>query len=160
MSIAPGTPWSRADFPYLCEMTTRWADNDHYQHLNNLTHYSLFDSAINAYLIEASGTDIRDLPQLGILVETGCRFLAPLSFPQRIVVGVSVTRIGERSIRYRPAIFGSDAEEPSAVGHFVHAYVDRHEQSRSVPVPEIIREAVLPLLVASSDPAREGGQRA
>lgn len=156
MSIATGSPWKRADFPYLREMTTRWADNDHYQHLNNLTHYSLFDSAINAYLIEASGTDIRDLPELGILVETGCRFLAPLSFPQQLSVGVAVTRIGERSVRYRPAIFGADDEDPSAVGHFVHAYVDRSEQSRSVPVPDVIRRVVEPLLV----PLIETGGRA
>jgi acyl-CoA thioester hydrolase len=151
MSIVEGVPWNRSDFPYLTEMTTRWADNDHYQHLNNLTHYSLFDSAINAYLIEATQVDIRDLPGLGILVETGCRFLAPLSFPQRLTVGVAVTRLGERSVRYRPAIFAPGCEEPSAVGHFVHAYVDRHEQSRSVPVPGLIRAAVAPLVVTPPD---------
>lgn len=149
MTIASGRPWERGDFPHLREMTTRWADNDHYQHLNNLTHYSLFDSAVNAYLMEATGLDIRELPQLGLLVETGCRFLAPLSFPQRLTVGVAVVRIGERSITYRPALFREEDVRPSAVGHFVHAYVDRDEQTRSVPVPDVIRAAVEPLLVAT-----------
>lgn len=75
MGIEPGAPWQRSEFPYLRELSTRWADNDHYQHLNNLTHYSLFDTAINGYLMEATGLDIRVLPSLGLIVETGCRFL-------------------------------------------------------------------------------------
>lgn len=148
MAIEPGTPWLRSEFPHLRELSTRWADNDHYQHLNNLTHYSLFDTAINGYLLEATGVDIRELPALGLIVETGCRFLSPLSFPQRLHVGVAVLRVGTRSIQYRPAIFGEDAVEPSAVGHFVHVYVDRFDQVRSVPVPDMIREAVAPLIVA------------
>jgi acyl-CoA thioester hydrolase len=147
VAIEPGAPWQRSEFPYLRELSTRWADNDHYQHLNNLTHYSLFDTAINGYLMEATGLDIRELPSLGLIVETGCRFLSPLSFPQQLHVGVAVLRVGERSIRYRPAIFREDDTEPSAVGHFVHVYVDRVEQTRSVPVPDVIRAAVAPLVV-------------
>jgi acyl-CoA thioester hydrolase len=148
MAIEDSAPWKRSEFPYLRELSTRWADNDHYQHLNNLTHYSLFDTAINGYLLEATGLDIRELPELGLIVETGCRFLLPLSFPQTLHVGVAVLRVGGRSITYRPAIFREDEVEPSAVGHFVHVYVDRTEQTRSVPIPDVIRTAVEPLLVA------------
>ena len=50
-------------------------DNDHYGHVNNVAYYSFFDTAVNGFLIEASGTDIRDLPAIGVVAESGCQFL-------------------------------------------------------------------------------------
>ena len=40
-------------------LTTRWLDNDIYGHMNNAVHYSLFDTAVNAWLIER-GTFLYD----------------------------------------------------------------------------------------------------
>jgi acyl-CoA thioester hydrolase len=65
-----------------------------------------------------------------------------LHFPERLVVGVSVTRLGNSSCTYRLGIFRS-AEEPeprpvAAVGHWVHVYVDRTSR-RPVPIPDAIR---------------------
>lgn len=37
----------RADFPVLRPITTRWADNDVYGHVNNVVYYSYFDTAVN-----------------------------------------------------------------------------------------------------------------
>ena len=39
---------TRSDYPYLHAITTRWHDNDIYGHVNNVTYYSYFDSAVNA----------------------------------------------------------------------------------------------------------------
>jgi len=63
-----------------------------------------------------------------------------LHFPERLVVGVSVTRLGNSSCTYRLAIF-RDADEPqavAAVGHWVHVYVDSTTR-RPVPIPDAIR---------------------
>ncbi len=42
----------RGDYCHFQPITTRWHDNDLYGHVNNVTYYSYFDSAVNAYLIE------------------------------------------------------------------------------------------------------------
>ena len=65
----------------LRTITTRWMDNDQYGHVNNVVYYSYFDTAVNGYLLEASGCDVRELPAIGIVAETSCRFLSELSFP-------------------------------------------------------------------------------
>src|SRR5690606_31982232 len=65
----------RADFPVLRPITTRWADNDVYGHVNNVVYYSYFDTAVNGWLMDATGTDIRLLPAIGLVAETSCRFL-------------------------------------------------------------------------------------
>ena len=134
----------RAHFTVLRPVATRWMDNDHYGHVNNVAYYSYFDTAVNGYLIAASGVDVRELPAIGIVAESGCRFLRAASFPDTIHAGLSVERLGTSSITYRIALFRNDEDTPCAVGRFVHVYVDR-DTRRPVPVPEPIRTVVEPL---------------
>lgn len=129
----------RSDFPVLREVPTRWSDVDAYGHVNNVVHYAVFDTAVNAWLIEATGEDVRRWPALGLVVETSCRYLAELDFPAAITAGLAVERLGNSSISYRLALFGTP-QEPAAVGRFVHVYVDRRTR-RPVPVPDPVRAA-------------------
>jgi len=137
-------PTRRNEFPVLRAITTRWMDNDHYGHVNNVVYYSYFDTAVNGYLIEASGTDIRDLPAIGIVAETSCRFLQELSFPDTIHAGLALEKLGNSSVIYRIGIFRNQQVEPAALGRFVHVYVDAASR-RPVPVPAQIRAALTAL---------------
>jgi acyl-CoA thioester hydrolase len=131
----------RTDFPVLRPQQTRWSDDDVYGHVNNVVHYLMFDSVVNGWLIEASGTDIRRLPAVGLVVETSCRYFAELRFPETVTAGLALERLGSSSVVYRLALFGETSEEPAAVGRFVHVYVDQ-ETRRPVPVPAKIRGAL------------------
>lgn len=130
----------RPDFRVHREIPTRWSDDDTYGHVNNVVHYSVFDTAVNGWLIEAAGTDIRRLSAIGLVVETSCRYFAELRFPETITAGLALERLGTSSVIYRLALFGS-AETPAAVGRFVHVYVGRDDR-RPVPVPDEIRTAL------------------
>ena len=131
----------RGDFRVLRSLPTRWSDDDTYGHVNNVVHYLMFDTAVNGWLIETSGVDIRTLPAIGLVVETSCRYFAELRFPETVTAGIALERLGTASIVYRLALFGEGSDEPAAVGRFVHVYVDR-ETRRPVPVPPQIRAAV------------------
>ncbi|MDP2987145.1 thioesterase family protein, partial [Hydrogenophaga sp.] len=48
----------RSAYRVLRPITTRWADNDVYGHVNNVVYYSWFDTAVNAHLIEQGALDI------------------------------------------------------------------------------------------------------
>jgi acyl-CoA thioester hydrolase len=130
----------RADFPVLRPVPLRWNDDDAYGHVNNAVHYLLFDTAVNGWLAEVVG-DVRALPALGIVAETGCRYLAELRFPDAVSAGVALARLGRSSVTYRLALFGSAAQAPAAVGRFVHVYVDPATR-RPVPVPDPVRAAL------------------
>jgi acyl-CoA thioester hydrolase len=136
----------RAAFPVFRMITTRWMDNDHYGHVNNVIYYSWFDTAVNGYLLETTGLDTRSLPAIGLVVESGCRYFAPLSFPDTIEVGLSVERLGERSISYQLGVFRAGDPQAAAAGHFVHVYVDRMTRTPT-PIPEPIRSAASALMV-------------
>lgn len=130
----------RSDFPVLWPVGTRWADNDMFGHLNNAVYYQLFDTAINAWINTSTGVDPLAMPVLGIVAESGCRYFSELRFPESLMVGLAVTRLGRSSVTYRLGVFKEpdDAGVITAFGHWVHVYVDRTSR-RPVPIPEAIR---------------------
>src|SRR5665213_3680083 len=110
----------RAAYRRFVPLTTRWLDNDVYGHLNNVVYYNLFDTAVNGVLIEAGVLDPVGGAVVGLVVENGCNYFAPLAFPQRLEAGVRVAHRGASSVRWEVGIFAAGAEETAARGHFVH----------------------------------------
>ena len=74
----------RADYRHFQPIITRWHDNDVYGHVNNVTYYSFFDTAVNTYLIEQGGLDIHDGEVVGFVVSSACDYFASIAFPDRI----------------------------------------------------------------------------
>ena len=128
----------RDSYRWLISLTTRWADNDAYGHVNNTVYYQWFDTAVNAWLVEAGLLDIERGDPIGLVVETGCSYFAPLSFPGDVEVGISVERLGTSSVTYRIGVFSKGLAEPSAQGLFTHVYVGR-ESRTPTPLPEAWR---------------------
>ena len=119
-------------------MTTRWADNDAYGHVNNVVYYAWFDSAVNGWLIEAGLLDLAAGDPIGLVVETSCRYARPLSYPQPVEIGLAAEQVGTSSVTYRLGVFADGADESAAEGRFTHVYVSR-ETRRPVPLSEIWR---------------------
>ena len=130
----------RADFAILRDQPIRWSDVDIYGHVNNTVHYLLMDTVVNAWLIEATGTDVRGFDAIGLVVETSCRYFSELHFPQTVTLGLALEKLGSSSVIYSIGLFG-EGESPAAVGRFVHVYVDRASR-RPVAVPDSIRAAL------------------
>ena len=135
----------RTEFAVLRPITTRWDDEDVYGHVNNVVYYSYFDTAVNGYLIDTTGSDIRTLGAVGLVAETQCEFLRELHFPADVHVGLAVTKLGSSSIVYRLGLFQGESDEPAAIGRFVHVYVDAATREVT-PIPDAIRAAVEPLV--------------
>lgn len=150
---------TREDFLVLRTVQTRWGDEDVYGHVNNVVHYAYFDTAVNAQMMAATGLDIRSLEAVGVVAETGCRYLRELHFPGDVEVGIAVERLGRSSIAYALGLFQGPEPEPAALGHFVHVYVDATTREVA-PVPEVVRLAVAPLVrtatTTSDSPVRLG----
>lgn len=113
----------REHFGWWMKIASRWADCDAYGHVNNATYYSWFDTALTTMAMERGILRAPGQTSIGLCVASGCEFLAPIGFPQTVDVGVRIGRLGNSSIRYELAIFAG-AEQPAAVCHFTHVYVD------------------------------------
>jgi len=123
--LSRGALKGRAAYKVWSEIATRWGDNDAYGHVNNTIHYSWFDTAVNGWLIEAGLLDIAKGDPIGLVVETGCRYAAPLTYPEPVEIGLGVERLGASSVTYRLGVFAKGSDEAAAEGHFTHVYVDR-----------------------------------
>lgn len=129
-----------SDYRVVRDIALRWADQDMYGHVNNVIHYSLMDTAVNGWLIEASGVDIRKLSAVGVVVETGCSYLDELRFPQTISLGIALTSRGRSSVTYEVSLFDEN-RTLAALGRFVHVYIDQTTR-RPVPVPPEVSTAL------------------
>ena len=134
-------PHSRADYRHFHRISTRWMDNDAYGHVNNVAYLSWFDTVVNEYLIQSHALDPQRGEVIGLVVETHCRYLAPLSFPQPIDAALRVGRAGRSSVRYEIAIFAEGDDAARAQGHFVHVYVDRVTR-KPTALPATLRDVL------------------
>ena len=133
-------------YPYVVPITTRWMDNDVYGHVNNVTFYSYFDTAANHYLIHEGGLDIHGGEVIGLVVESRCRYHAPVAYPQALRAGVRVDRLGDRSVTYGIAIFTASSDVAVADGALSHVFVDRAAR-RPASIPAPLRAALARIVV-------------
>jgi acyl-CoA thioester hydrolase len=134
-------PRVRDSYSVFRTITTRWMDNDVYGHMNNVVHYSLFDSAVNGWLVEKGVLDFHRGEQIGLVVETGCRYFAELAFPDTVHAGLRVAKLGTSSVRYEIGLFRNGEQAAAAEGFFVHVYVDRTSR-RPRPMEPAFRRAL------------------
>ncbi len=140
---------TRDQYVYWERVTTRWADIDVYGHMNNARYFEIIDTVVNNQLTVSTGVDIRALDAIGVVAEVGCRYFAEIGYPEPVDVGVVADKVGTSSVVYRVGLFQGDGDRAAAEGRFVHVYVDNTGTARPVvPMPDVIRAAVTPLLRA------------
>jgi len=125
-------------------IATRWNDNDHYGHVNNATYFEYLDTAVNGWLMQSTGLDIRELPAVGIVASVSCEFYREIGFPDVLEVELFTERIGTSSVTYQLDVFRSGDAEVRARGRFVHVYVDATTR-RPVPIPAVVGAALAAL---------------
>ncbi len=132
------TAKTRNHFRHFLPISTRWADNDVYGHVNNVVYYQWFDTIVNEFLIAHGTLDIHAGEAIGLVVETHCNYFSSVAFPEPVTAGLCVAQLGKSSVRYEVGIFRGDDDTAAAQGHFVHVYVDRITR-KPTPIPERAR---------------------
>lgn len=115
----------RSDYGFELEYRTRWSDNDMYGHMNNSVYSFLFDSIVNAYLIEHCGRDPLASDQIGLVVQSFCNFFSSVGFPSIVNLGLRVNKLGKSSVHYEVGVFKRGQDSVCAVGGYTHVFVDR-----------------------------------
>ena len=128
----------KKDYPHFLEIQTRWMDNDVYGHVNNVVYYSYFDTVVNRYLIDQGVLDIQQSEVIGVVVETLCAYRKSFAFPQKVLGGLRVSKLGKSSVRYEIGLFSEEDDQAHSCGYFVHAYVKR-ETNKPTALPTQMR---------------------
>ena len=132
-------------YPHWARVPTRWHDNDAYGHVNNTVHYLAVDTVVNAWLIAHAGLDLEHGAVIGLCVESSCRYVESLSYPDAFDVGLRIGRLGSSSVVWVLALHRASDGAKVADATFVHVFVDRGTR-RPVPLPEAMREPMTSLV--------------
>lgn len=130
---------TRSDYAHFLVLPTRWMDNDAYAHVNNVTYYSYFDTAVNQLLITSGLLDIQHSECVALVAESGCSYYRSVAFPDVLEIGLRIAKLGRSSVRYEIGVFRQGEGEICAAGHFVHVYVDR-ASGATTPIPPKARD--------------------
>jgi acyl-CoA thioester hydrolase len=149
-------PGKRADYCWFNTITTRWIDNDVFQHVNNVNYFAYFDTAVTYYEMSEKVVGLLDGPVHCVVAEVACRYYSSLAFPDRVTVGIRVASIGRSSVRYEVGIFRNDEDVAAAEGHFVHVFVARGVQ-KPVPIPDAARAKLARITMGQT--GRMGGSQ-
>jgi len=104
-------------YPVQIELPVQWGDMDAFNHVNNAMYFKYFESVRIAYFekLGVMGTDTDD-NVAPILAETSCRFKMPLNFPDRILVGASITENHSHGFLMEYAVYSQQLKRITSVG--------------------------------------------
>lgn len=139
-------PDDLSSYKHTLAIPTRWNDNDVYGHVNNAIYYLYFDTVVNRYLVDNGLLVVGESETVGLVVDTGCAYFAPINFPDEVIAALRVSKLGSSSVRYEIGLFRGDETKAAAQGHFVHVYVD--EKTRR---PKPLSDAMLEQLSKLTD---------
>ena len=135
----------RSDYSYFHLITTRWADNDIYGHINNVVYYSYFDTVANQYLIGFADFNPINASIIGVVVHSNCTYIKAIAYPNKIEAGLTIKKLGKTSVTYGIGIFKKGEKAAYAYGEFVHVFVNRKDNQPTL-IPKKINEAFQKIL--------------
>lgn len=127
------------DYPYHIDVEVAFHDLDAMGHVNNSTYFVYMETARIKYLIDELGADMGRTPISMVVAEASCTYHSPAFRRERLVVGVGVGRMGNKSFDLLYRIEAPD--RLVAAGKTVQVAYD-YDKDRPVPLPEDFRTVV------------------
>ncbi|MGX5174387.1 acyl-CoA thioesterase [Aliikangiella sp. IMCC44653] len=122
-----------------------WGDMDAFQHINNTVYFRYFENVRMAYFNATQVNQVMAKDKIGpILGATDCRFLAPLTYPDKITIGTQLTALRSKRFTMEYAIFSEKQEKVVAQGSGEIIYFD-YTQQCSHKVPSKVVASILAL---------------
>ena len=133
------------DFPLVIEHSIAWRDMDAFQHVNNATYFTYFESARIAYF-EKIGvlTHMQETQEGPILASTQCRFKRPLKYPDTIFLCARTSDIQADRFTMQYRIVGRTLQAIAAEGEGKIVYFNYATNKKS-NIPATIRNAMVAL---------------
>lgn len=127
-------------FHHVMPAQLRWSDVDQFGHVNNSVYFQLFDMCKTKYVLEVVGQDT--LKQVAIVVASiKADFLAPIYYPDKIVIQSKITHMGNKSFIIRQRAVNIRTKEVKCEGYTTMVTYDMTNNC-SIPIPDDFRAKV------------------
>ena len=130
------------EYPVVIRLPVQWGDHDSLDHVNNVVYFRWFESARIAYL-EQCQSGVTMLPETvgPVLASIQCDFKRQLTYPDSVLVGGRVVRMGRSSLDIQHAVLSIEQDEIVATARSTIVAFDVARQ-RPERIPEEFRNAV------------------
>jgi acyl-CoA thioester hydrolase len=130
-------------FPVTIEIPVLWSDEDSFAHVNNLAYLRWCEESRVQYLHRIALLPSQAPPRgVGpIVLNVACRYRLPLNYPDTVVIGTRVVRVGNTSFRMEHRIVSRAAGKVAAEAETTIVTID-YGTGASVRVPDSIRENI------------------
>ncbi len=131
-----------AAYPVIYETDVAWGDMDAFQHLNNIIYIRYFESARILYFRHTPMMEEMEATGVGpILHSVCCRYRFPLTYPDRVRVGVRVLDIGEDRLTVHHRVVSVQHNRIAAEGEGIVVMYD-YKRNQKAPVSPTLRAAI------------------
>lgn len=135
-------PAFSSKFPIFITLPVQWGDQDAFGHVNNTVYFRWFESARIAYFDRIGLSEMMKAAKVGpILASIGCDYRRQIMYPESVIIGAKVTRIGRTSITMEHELFTQSNQALAAEGKSTIVVFD-YATNRPHPVPDAIRQAI------------------
>lgn len=122
--------------------TVAWGEMDAFQHVNNVEYFRYFENARIEHFERSGIFQVMKETQKGpILAETRCRFKAPLTFPDTVYIGLSISDVGEDCFTHHYTIVSEQLNRVVAEGEGKIVFYDYAQGCRTA-IPQSIAEGL------------------
>ena len=122
-------PLHLRDFPIVHVQPVAWGDMDAFNHVNNVAYYRYAESARISYL-RAVGLTLSRSDLLTILASSSCQYLAPVGYPDTLLIGVRVKKLGNTSLIFEYVFYSHATDKLVATGEAVIVRTDEQMSKR------------------------------
>lgn len=127
---------------YSCTLPVRWGDMDAFGHVNNAMYLRYLEEARVQMLVEMLGNQITEGDFATVVINVGCTFLKPITYPDTVRIDCYAGELGRSSFMTWYEVFAlSDPEPMASEGYAKVVWMDRRT-GKSAPLPDYLVQAV------------------
>ena len=127
-------------FPVVTPITLQWGNQDAFGHVNNIHHFRWFETGRIEYLARLN-VAITSQGVGPILASINCDYRRQIKWPDEILIGTKVTRIGNTSMTVHHAVWTRDNDGIAAEGDSTVVLFD-YDAQRPHPIPDDLRRRI------------------
>ncbi len=142
-------------YPVVVEIRVAWGEMDALRHVNNVVYFRYFENVRVTYLEKMKFWEVMHRTGIGpILASTKCRFLAPLTYPDRVFAATRTAELGKDRLIMHDCLVSERLQQIVAKGESVLVSYD-YRVNRKVSLPEELRREIAELEGSVKAPAAE-----
>lgn len=134
------TRYRMESYPLVVEQAVAWGDMDAHGHVNNVVYFRYMENARVEFYRRIDKYEFEKRTGVTLVVKsTGCRFVSPLSWPDRIAVGARVARMSDEGMLMQYLVVNAASNRVAALGE---AEIVALASGDRAPFPEALKERI------------------